>query len=335
MANQRILFLDLARGLAVFFMILQHGMIMYAVDEGAGTPVGDFIVLAGTAPAAPVFMFIMGVFFLKARDMETVRLRGLKLMALGYVLNLLRFSIPTLLLGEYDEWGPDSPVGQFFAVDILQMAGFSLIVMSTLAEMKPRNWVLLALAVGGTAPFFWAYAPRNFILDILWGSGPNVAFPIFPWLIYPLAGMCWGRGFWGEENTDGFLNRSMAAGLVFMAVGGLCWLTIDAPWMPVGDYSRSGLHVHLFILGFVLAWLWLFHGVARVLEGGALARLLSFWSRNVTPVYVIQWLFVSWGMLVVGYQESSAWMAAGLGLAVVGLTHVVTRQYDSLRPWGY
>lgn len=59
----RIYSLDFVRGIAVLFMIMQHAMIMFEKTEGEGdTIIGNIFILLGTAPAAPVFVFIMGVF---------------------------------------------------------------------------------------------------------------------------------------------------------------------------------------------------------------------------------------------------------------------------------
>ena len=322
MGKQRILFLDLARGMAIFFMIMQHAFIIYAVDEGHGSFLGDTFVLLGTGPAAPVFMFIMGVFFLGARDMGAVRLRGLKLIGMGYLLNFFRFTLPSLLAGEWPASGPSSPLAQFLAIDILQMAGLSLILMGSLGKMKPWRWLAVSLGIALVSPLLWRHAPHNYALDILWGNHENVAFPFFPWCIYPLAGMYWGRCLQRAEQLPSFLNGSAWIGTGFMAVGGLVWLLVDTTWLPVGDYSRSGAQVHLFILGFVLVWFRLFYALGNRVGGSWFETLMVFWSRHTTTIYVIQWILVGWGMLVLGYQEQSPLTAFLAGLALILVTHV-------------
>ena len=99
----RIKFFDFARGIAIFFMILQHAVIVFDKSSGYDSELGRALILLGTAPAAPVFMFIMGVFFIHRHpgDMSYGIKRGLKIWALGYVLNLVRFCLPAMTLDTY------------------------------------------------------------------------------------------------------------------------------------------------------------------------------------------------------------------------------------------
>lgn len=103
------------RGLAVFFMILQHAIIIHERTSGEGnTILGNLFVFLGTAPAAPVFIFIMSVFFIKSnKPLKQNILRGLKLFVFGYILNLLRFTIPVFLAGAPFEYNQD-PLSLFF-----------------------------------------------------------------------------------------------------------------------------------------------------------------------------------------------------------------------------
>ena len=330
MSTKRIVFLDLARGLAIFFMIMQHAIIMYAVNEGAGTILGDLVVLSGTAPAAPVFMLIMGIFFLRAQDMRTNVLRGLKLIGLGYLLNLVRFVIPTLLTGDYPASGPDSPLGLLMTVDILQMAGLSLICMNLIRRTRPLIWLGLALLVALISPLLWQYAPRNPLLDILWGTHHNVAFPFFPWVIYPLIGMYWGGLFNAAKNLVGFMRKSALVGAGLMLLGGTVWMLADTPWLPAGDYSRCGIQVHLVITGFVLIWLWLIKLLEEQLNGSKPANLMICWSKNVTIIYLIQWVLFGWGVLIFDYQQLTPGPAAVIGLLVAILTHGLVKIYNRL-----
>ena len=59
----RLRFLDLARGLAIVFMVFQHVQIIFAVGSGEDSALGVTFLLLGTAPAAPVFMVAMGFLF--------------------------------------------------------------------------------------------------------------------------------------------------------------------------------------------------------------------------------------------------------------------------------
>ncbi len=317
--------MDLARGMAVLFMIMQHGMIIYGINEGAGSLLGEFIVILGTAPAAPVFMLIMGVFFPMQKDMKLNAVRGVKLIGTGYLLNLFRFVLPSLIGGEYSAGGPDSLLGQFLVVDILQMAGFSLIIMGLIRSLPPGVWAGFVLVVALVSPLLWQYAPQTPVFDLFWGTHHNVAFPLFPWVIYPVMGMVWGRLFRSTRDMDQFMKQTARWGAGFTVLGGTLWLLLDTSWMPRGEYHRFGLQGQLMILGFVFIWLGLFHFLAQHMAGSKLAGFLIFWSKNLTPVYVIQWLLVGWGMLVFGYQTLPPGGAALVGIGVTVLTHWVMK----------
>jgi surface polysaccharide O-acyltransferase-like enzyme len=330
MSEQRIGFLDLARGLAVLFMIMQHSMIMYAVNEGEGSFIGDLVVLSGTVPAAPVFMMIMGVFFLKSKSMKASTIRGLKLIVLGYILNFFRFFLPVLIGGEYPVTGPDSLLGQLLEVDILQMAGLSLIIMVLIRDLEAGVWASTALYVALMSPLLWQLAPQNPLLDLFWGTRQNVAFPLFPWLIYPLTGMIWGKFLNRAENLDRFTICTGLTGIGFLLSGCGLWAWADISWMPLGEYSRCGFQGHLMIIGFVFMWLPLIRVLEKFFSGTRICALLIFWSRHVTVIYIIQWLLIGWGMLIFDYQQLDPGWAALIGILIVFLTHGIVKIYLKL-----
>ena len=82
----RVAAFDHVRGLAVIFMIVSHVALMFGSAEAAATSIGRFMNdFCGTAPAAPVFMLLMGIFmiFPGEKRAELLFCRGLKLFVLG------------------------------------------------------------------------------------------------------------------------------------------------------------------------------------------------------------------------------------------------------------
>jgi len=331
--QQRILFLDFARGLAILFMILQHGMIMYAVNSGEGNDLGDIILLIGTAPAAPVFMFIMGVFFIRSNKggIRTGIFRGFKLFALGYILNLFRFSLPELIsTGSMGTLGNDeSAIALFFAVDILQMAGLSLIVMSLVHRFLPwrQIWLVLSIFIVTISPLLWGTMDHWPGSALLWGTGGNVFFPLFPWVIYPLIGMFCSNSVLSYEGTGSVMKRWTILGFAMTITGGMLWGAVSNSIIVEGDYFRSGPAVHLVILGFIFIWLPVCRWVAMKLQDNPFSRMLYFWSKNVTVVYFIQWILIGWGVFVFGYMELNPTFALVIGIVAIFLTHFLAKAY--------
>ncbi|MCG8514489.1 MAG: DUF1624 domain-containing protein, partial [Halanaerobiales bacterium] len=148
--KQRVVFLDIARGLAILFMIAQHSMLVHEVNEGEGSSIlGNIFLLLGTAPAAPVFLIIMGIFIAnsKASTQRNI-IRGIKIFLLGYVLNFARFTVPLLIAGAlgspYTEG--ETPLDYFLAVDILQLAGLSMI-FGALVKPYVENKFIIPLII--------------------------------------------------------------------------------------------------------------------------------------------------------------------------------------------
>ncbi|MCP4589820.1 MAG: DUF1624 domain-containing protein, partial [bacterium] len=287
------------------------------------------------APAAPVFLLIMGVFLGQSR--RGVRhgvLRGLRLLALGYLLNFLRFTLP---LGIARLEGPlpnaaESPLSLLWAVDILQMAGLSFIVLTLLKRTLPFRWawVVIAAGVAVLAPLLWGLGASCPLLDLLWGTGANVFFPLFPWLVYPLVGMAYGPYLLEVGGAARVMRRTAALGGLLLAVGAATFFLPTAAIFGVGDYCRSGLGVHLAVLGFVFLWLPLCWVMARRGSDSGGLGLLYFWSRNVTSVYFVQWVLIGWGILLLDSNRCSSPAAVGVGVVVLLLTHITVKAHRAL-----
>jgi uncharacterized membrane protein len=102
--NNRLLSIDLARGLAVFFMIAVHTLEVFANQEVKNSVFGQIISFLGGPPAAPVFMTLMGFSFIYSSKsaLKPKLLRGFKIFLSGYVLNIFRGVIPFILATYYN-----------------------------------------------------------------------------------------------------------------------------------------------------------------------------------------------------------------------------------------
>ncbi len=335
----RLRFLDLARGLAIIFMVLQHVQLVFAVDYGEASVLGQAFLLLGTAPAAPVFMVVMGFLYGSSAgdDIRSGVLRGLKLFAFGYALNVLRFVIPALLNGGSptvqallgsDWWGP------FFEIDILQLAGLSLAILAPVKRYVRDARAVLALAAGvaTVSPLLWGIG-GSILFDPLWGVGDWVSFPLFPWVAYPLLGLSLA-GFTVRATSDGRLMRSWTyAGTVGLLVGAALVVFEPAQTgiLAFGDYYRSGLPVQLMLAGFVLLWLSLMWWLDERHSWRVIPRYLTSLSRNITAIYVIQWVVIGWLAIVFGVMDQPSWVAALVALPILTASHLLALGYERMR----
>ncbi len=331
----RIRSLDLARGLAVFFMILVHVLESYGNEGAYDTAFGLIVEFLGGAPAAPVFMFLMGFFLVYPSDkgLKVNVIRGLKIMALGYVLSFLRYTLPEALGITHYGGGFD-----FFSfvweVDILQFAGIALIILAVIRQFIPwpRTWILLAILITVSSPLLWGVESGipavDWLLDLMWGSYEEVWFPVFPWLAFPLLGMAFSNFI---ENKSGRLTadrRVPAAGAGVLVIG--IMITYMDPAYNIGDYYRSGPGAVIWMSGFVVIWLFLCELAVRKIPENAVFRILRYWSKNVTVVYFVQWMIIGWGVAIFPYMEESLTVTVALMAAAVLLTHWAVRGWLAL-----
>jgi hypothetical protein len=222
----------------------------------------------------------------------------------------------------------------FWTVDILQFAGLALMVLPLVLRYlrRPAYWLGLALAIAVVSPYLWGRVPQAPVLrqlcELLWGDGVTVAFPVFPWLFFPLCGMAFGRWLLDSEDRVRFLRKAGLAGVALLAIGStIVLLDYDA---QIGDFYRSGPGVLLWRAGFILVWLLLCDVVVRRVRSNAGFRLLYFWSAKVTVFYFIQWVVIGW-LTWFGPVLTTVWwtMLAIAGVLVV--TDLGTRVW-TLRP---
>ena len=91
--------LSLARGLAIFFMICAHVLEILSTTEAQNALPAALIMLFATIPAAPLFMFAMGIFSVYSRKQGVAQAfkRGQLLLLAGYALNFVRGFLPALI----------------------------------------------------------------------------------------------------------------------------------------------------------------------------------------------------------------------------------------------
>lgn len=341
MEKKRIAFLDFSRGLAILFMIMQHAMILFDQQKGEGGILGITILLLGTAPAAPVFMIIMGIFFSKKKEIILTKeiTRGIKLIFIGYILNFFRFFIPSLAENQFVINTPvlttsNCPIAMLLSIDILQMAGYSWIVMAFLKKYSFNAISILtfALCITTAAPFLWRESSLYTPLASLWGTGENVYFPLLPWLIYPLIGMATGPLIHTKNNAK-LLKKGTLLGALFILAGTSMLLFLeDFKLFCAGDYHRSGISIHLIIIGFIAIWFWLSHFLLTLKPIQKLMPLFTFWSKNVTTVYIIQWTLFGFSFFFLDQNQFSEFQSFSLGILIVIISHLLLLTFSTLYP---
>lgn len=319
---KRLAHIDLTRGFAVLAMFAVHVLqTLGDKHETRKTLYGKVIEFFGGAPAAPTFMFLMGLgLAYSGKSPLSQAKRGLLLLILGYALNFARASAPILAGAPY----PGDPWEFFWMVDILQFAGAALILSPLLVRLPTIALGGLFLAVAFLSPYLWGLTPdAHALVDILWGKHPRVYFPVFPWLAFPLSGMLYAR------LRDTRPARSFwVVGVLLIAAG---WPLHNAFYGEADFYSyyHATPGSVLWMTGFALLWLeaarWLTPRLAPAMG------FFRFWSVNVTPAYVISWILIVWSTFLVGYRSLGKLHTSLAIMAVTLLTALFIFAYNQLK----
>ena len=140
----RQVFLDIAKTIAIFGMVLSHIILvqMYGTNPLQLGPTTKFItlILLGGVFAAPVFMFSMGMGIAYSRhsSAEHQIYRGIDLTIKAWVLNIIRFPLPVLLVWYFTRSTEFSKIiiGASISLDILHFAGLAFIFFAIFKFFK-------------------------------------------------------------------------------------------------------------------------------------------------------------------------------------------------------
>ena len=336
-SRERVRGFDLARGLAVLFMIGVHVLWHWGSPDTWSTPAGTVISFLGGPTAAPTFMFLMGasLAFSSRSGFSSLAVRGLWLVFLGYLLNVMRGVVPASLgmatgVITQAQIDPFTPAWLATTVDIHHMAGLSLIALAALRLRWRPGWAWLVAAAGLAiaGPWLRGLTFGTPLLDgpltPVLGGAPNVYYAVVPWLVYPLAGGVFGRLVAEAPDRRRVFRLGGLLGLGLCAVGaGL--IVVTKPAFDVATYWREPPAFIVGIMGLVLVWL---AACDLATRQGWLDRRLGLvyhWSGRVIPMYFTHWLIVGWGIAIVGFRDLSLSLVLATIPVAVALTTVLSR----------
>ena len=315
--------LDIARGLSVLFMILIHTQ-DYFLNKDLANPVFVLVIdFLGGIPAAPVFMFLMGVGWVYSKRSTPAVLikRGLKLLVAGYSLSLMRGALPSLLnlVTTGDAFYAMDALQKLLFVDILQFSGLAMICFAGIKKVNlgPRaiaGIALLIMALNallaygfGVVTFDFGFVPNaisplifGHLGGLIYGANDFSFFPLLTWMIYPYALV-------RSKNLGRFYLLSGALGaLVFWGGTFIVDYLLEAENQL---YSYSGYYHHQFqenliATGFVALFICLCYFLNHILPS-PIKKTITRWSANVTDIYFIHWVILGWLVTFMGYNTLS------------------------------
>ncbi len=195
---------DVVKTLLIFFMVTSH-VIFYLTTEPYSLVTDILYNLLAGVYCAPGFMICMGigaVYTNKNRPADFLR-RGIKLLAVGFLLPILSFGLIPLLLSE----PIDFPVvcDCILSVDIMHFAGlaFLLIGFLKMAKLTNRQILMVAIVMDCLSTAFnfteFDYPVPSVLLNFFFLSDGRSYFPLFGWFVFPAFGLVFGE-LWKHCN---------------------------------------------------------------------------------------------------------------------------------------
>ncbi len=261
--SHRVIFIDLARAMAVVLMVFGHTFSAllsdaYRVGDWVdvwtfqrGLTSGFFLLLAGLAFSVATSRHWPAHTHVSVGLLKRLR-RFVILIVLGYSLHFPVSHLADLATATDQQWR------RLFAVDVLQMIGVTFIGVQALV-MATRTRRAFTVAVLVVAAVIVVATPT--VRDVDWvpllplslvaylSAATGSQFPLFPWSAYVLCGAALGQLYarWGASHPAVFANWGMLApGVVLIALAayieGLLGPLAAGPsgWIPRDVLLRAG-----------------------------------------------------------------------------------------------
>ncbi|HTY62399.1 MAG TPA: heparan-alpha-glucosaminide N-acetyltransferase domain-containing protein [Acidobacteriota bacterium] len=306
-------FIDLLRGFALVVMVETHVMNAYLPHELKKDSVFFFWLAFLNGLVAPTFLFATGFSLMLQGSKQWENWLGLRLAfwkqmrRLGFIALVAYYShLQGFRWSRYvAKWNDNDFWAKSLKVDVLQCIVVSLLVVIALMfivrkkSLLPWAAMLLAMAVSFVTPWMWAQDFRDRLpLPLALFLNPHgiSLFPIFPWIVFVLAGSaicCFFLHAVEKLQTAAFMRNIAGLGILLI-VGGL--LMRDVPYtIPgyVNFYTTSPLYI-LIRIGCVLIISYLLY--QWEVGGKGIPRLIQMAGQESLLVYGVH-LWVIFGFL--------------------------------------
>ena len=318
---QRLMFLDVARGIAVLWMIQVH-ITNQLIDPALRSSYAFRALNLSNGYVAPTFMFCAGAglwiaLSRKGNDYlafggalwDYLRRLGFILMW-AYLLHVPYFSLERWLVATPSELLPG------LQIDVLQTIVYSSLFMLgvflVVRRLQTTTWIAGVLAVAGMvgSSLVWQSDPSAWAHPLIaYAIGPQSPFPILPWAVYVFSGVAIGGLLMQVENRVRAAGWMMALGTVVPAIIFMIkWMPFDSPYDATWWQTSPG--VHIFRVCGTLTLL----GMLMVLE----ARMQESRVARFLQVVGNESLFMYISHLLIVYGAVGEQLRDGLGIAQSG-----------------
>lgn len=315
--NGRQVELDLAKALAIIFMIMVHTYEAHGFitnnKSGGGFICSWLIEFLGGVPAAPVFMFAMGVgvVYSKHSTAKTYLIRAAQLFALGILVNFFQQWVPIFLSPNVAEEFAEH-AHSIIATDIYSFVTITFLYFAFLKKTKHPVWIttvmIIICAIISELMYPNTIATGNNWIDSIIGifirTNEYSYFPFFTWIFWPLLGYLFGNLLIRTNDKKKMYIIIAITGIIALIISSIV-INWDPNDMIVNSLTEAGMHDP----GFYYAmdtWniIWAYGELALeiallyvtvTLTKNRIPALFSYMSSHIMSIYVFQWAFIGFG----------------------------------------
>lgn len=333
--------IDIARGFAIIFMVWVH--VMEEMDSFGSTIPHILVEYVLSEPfAAPVFLTTLGVGLVYSRHTSPKALldRGINILVLGFLLNIVRFSLPIIwdasLLNEPFPYV--AVITWQISVDVLQFAGLTFIYFSFAKRMgwSKSTLVMIAVLCSLLGTLLKGVTVDHYIgkqlLGYFWASSDETFFPFLTWIIFPTFGYVFGS-YWVKCRDKGSFYKLVSPAALILSCGyiAVCLIFGLSMYAEGNSYYHMNLLDACFIMMLMVGLFGLHYGLLQVFPRKIFTPLLSL-SRNITEVYCIHWVILgfSWVCLkhFFGKTQLPFWELTQYAFAILVISGFLAAFYN-------
>lgn len=248
--KERLIFIDVLRGIAVIWMIQTHTLSIMATEFKTGLFYSLLSISNGYV--AVTFLFCAGAGFWIAAERKVSSYKKfemplwLYLKRLGFILMIAYFlHSPIFGLSKLTNI-TERQINIFFQIDVLQTIVYSSLLALLLLLLSPKNIyfkymsIILAAVFFIGAQFTWYSNPFDYLphfFAFFLAAPPISKFPLLPWSGYFFAGIAFTAFFMDSKNREKFS--------MYFIIIGILTPTILFALKDFGvDYIKSGLFLY-------------------------------------------------------------------------------------------
>lgn len=326
--------LDIAKGIAIIFMVWVHVNEYYQGEQYHGGVYNTLVEFLGSPPAAPVFMILLGVGIVFSRNNSSRKLveRGFKLVAGGYLLSFVRDMIPYFIMyqQENDKEILKEGAALLWGVDILQFAGLAMIFFAIVLKYQLSNRTLFVIWCGFASlhlvvrDISFSNEAMNRIAGLFWGTNDYTWFPFLNWITFPMAGYVFGSYLIRCTDKKAFYKNVF---LYSTAITIPLWIFSymnNIQFGAFGDLWQQAYYHHdiignMVLVSFAFSWMSAVYFITPLVPE-VVKKAFARWSRNTNAIYSVSYIILGFSLLVMEEASYAPWGVCVLAVIIFMLS---------------